>query len=812
MREEFRAWLAGGPRSPGTVDTQVSKVKKIEAHFGDLDALIANGEVEEVAQALATPEQAPEDLGAVAERRHLMQALHYYRQFAAAEDGLMDAEGLLELKRRFLAAYPDFESGGGFQGSSGYHRDEDDYKRGLIARAAELVAEHRDDEQALGRALLDLATRKTEYESNLVSWRMVKGLDERREAHPGLLEQAAARVALASEPDDAILAFVDETWDVAFADSANNPYADSRLLPTLIAALAHPADAIALRTDRFQALSKALLGKRLLGYNPLNADELAAALDLSQRLFAIMRDEWGWQPRDLWDVQGFVWVALGKDTGTGGTDDVTSNLNLSNEARPYWFVGASFGRTEDQVDRFLADGIWVVDNPTDRQREQTLRMKPGDRIAIKSTYVRRHDVPFANNGRRVSVMAIKATGRITANPGNGEGVEVAWDPPFEPREWYHYTYQPTIWEVFPTEEMARRLIRFAFFGENQDYAWFLANLRNWQDLDPEGADLVEPSTPITFDPVNLILYGPPGTGKTWRTMAEAVRLCGEYPDDDPLLIDLDRRNELREEYESLLGTGRIDFVTFHQNYGYEEFVEGLRPKALETGGFTLESTAGIFRRIVDAATQTPDGHVLIIDEINRANVSKVFGELITLLEPDKRIGMQNEIRLRLPYSPEKRFGVPANLHIVGTMNTADRSIALLDTALRRRFRFEEIAPDPALLDEKVGNVPLRKVLEVMNERIEYLHDREHRIGHAFFMGEGGGSRAAIDATMRDKVIPLLQEYFFDDWSRIAAVVGKGFIKKDELPVPPGIPAGEERFSWSVRPKFAEDAYDTLIGA
>ena len=802
MREqEFRAWLAVGPRSPGTVDTQVSKVRKIEAHFGDLDALIASGEVEKIAQALVKPEQAPEALGAVAERRHLKQALRYYRAFAAAESGAFDSGALQDLKQRFLGAYPDFESSGGFPGSSGYHRDEDDYKRALIARAAELVTEHRDDEQALGGALLDLATGKTEYESNLVSWRMIRGLEERREAHPGLLEQAAARIALASAPDDAILTFVEDTWDVAFANSADNPYADSRLLPTLIAALTHPIDAIALRTDRFQALSKALLGQRLFGYNPLSADELAIARDLSQRLFAIMRDEWGWQPRDLWDVQGFVWVALGK-----GADPV----DLGNG--PYWFVGASFGRTEDQVDRFLADGIWMVDNPTDRQREQTLRMKPSDRIAIKSTYIRRHDLPFANNGRRVSVMAIKATGFISANPGDGERVEVAWDPPFEPREWYHYTYQPTIWEVFPTEEMARRLIRFAFLGEKQDYAWFLANLRNWQDLDPEELDEVEPSTPITFDPVNLILYGPPGTGKTWRTVAEAVRLCGEYPDDDPLLTDPDRRNELRGEYESLLGTGRIDFVTFHQNYGYEDFVEGLRPKALQTGGFTLEPTAGIFRRIVDAATKTPDGHVLIIDEINRANVSKVFGELITLLEPDKRIGMPNEIRLRLPYSPEKRFGVPANLHIIGTMNTADRSIALLDTALRRRFRFEEIAPDPGLLRETVDRVPLRKVLEVMNERIEYLHDREHRIGHAFFMGEGGGSRAAIDATMRDKVIPLLQEYFFDDWSRIAAVVGKGFIKKDELPVPPGIPAGEERFSWSVRPKFAEDAYDTLIGA
>lgn len=209
----------------------------------------------------------------------------------------------------------------------------------------------------------------------------------------------------------------------------------------------------------------------------------------------------------------------------------------------------------------------------------------------------------------------------------------------------------------------------------------------------------------------------------------------------------------------------------------------------------------------------PDQFVLIIDEINRANISKVFGELITLIEPDKRVGMPNALTVTLPYSRKKDFGVPANLHIVGTMNTADRSIAQLDTALRRRFVFREIAPEPSLLPEKVDGVPLRGVLERMNDRIEYLIDREHRIGHAFFMGDGGTDRQAIDRTMRDKVIPLLQEYFFDDWGRIAAVLGEpkggGFLECRKLTDPLG--EGEDRKSWSVRPSFAPDAYDRLIG-
>jgi 5-methylcytosine-specific restriction protein B len=213
---------------------------------------------------------------------------------------------------------------------------------------------------------------------------------------------------------------------------------------------------------------------------------------------------------------------------------------------------------------------------------------------------------------------------------------------------------------------------------------------------------------------------------------------------------------------------------------------------------------------------SPDQFVLIIDEINRANISKVFGELITLLEPDKRLGMANALTVTLPYSKKKDFGVPANLHIVGTMNTADRSIALLDTALRRRFVFREMAPNPSLLPEDADGVPLRRALETINDRIEYLIDREHRVGHAFFMGEGGADRRAIDRTMRDKVIPLLQEYFFEDWSRVAAVLGErpekggAFLDCRKLSDPTGND-GDVRHSWSVRGEFAADAYDRLIG-
>ncbi len=271
---------------------------------------------------------------------------------------------------------------------------------------------------------------------------------------------------------------------------------------------------------------------------------------------------------------------------------------------------------------------------------------------------------------------------------------------------------------------------------------------------------------------NVIYYGPPGTGKTFDVRA---LLMSDYTD-----------AEYGERYE---------FVTFHQSYGYEEFVEGLRPvihkqgkklgadsesASASNGEVRYEIKAGAFLRLCDRARRNPSRqYAMVIDEINRGNISKIFGELITLVEVDKREGAKYPVAVTLPYSGEK-FSVPSNVDVIGTMNTADRSLALMDTALRRRFEFIPSMPKPAVLAGTVVSrngvdIDIEQMLMMLNKRIEALYDRDHTVGHAYFTHirdlKDTDRFDALKAVFRKKIIPLLEEYFFEDWQKIRLVLG-----------------------------------------
>jgi len=422
----------------------------------------------------------------------------------------------------------------------------------------------------------------------------------------------------------------------------------------------------------------------------------------------------------------------------------------------------------------------------------------------------------------------------------------------------------------------------------------------------EGNDTEEKENKKMEQPLNQILYGPPGTGKTYNTIDKALQIIDGSVSED--------REEAKERFEELKEAGQIEFVTFHQSYGYEEFVEGIKAD-VDSDDIRYSIEDGIFKRLSRVAEKnylnsrksthtvkdfdvvfkekilnkleidnlkvnTPQkyfyvtdvndrtiffekasgnrGHtlsirslkkmyeigrndflvgglsvyyqpllellldeaetivepeelknyILIIDEINRGNISKIFGELITLIEESKRLGNVEAMEVTLPYSGEK-FGVPNNLYIIGTMNTADRSIALMDTALRRRFEFEEMMPNPELLTEVEG-IDLKVLLSKINQRIEYLYDRDHTIGHAYFMDVR--DKPSLDSAMRNKVIPLLQEYFYDDWEKIRLVLNDGFVSKieqkpndifdsidDEL-------VDEEKYGYGIEAEFPIDAY------
>jgi len=311
--------------------------------------------------------------------------------------------------------------------------------------------------------------------------------------------------------------------------------------------------------------------------------------------------------------------------------------------------------------------------------------------------------------------------------------------------------------------------------------------------DAEGVP--EPDDPLLGELVALlrrrkqiILHGPPGTGKTWyarqlaRTVVAADNFNSFYEElDDRAKTQIEPLPDARYPGKSGAGPkGRtsadgcfIRHVTFHPAYGYEDFVEGYRPVLTESGAPHFALRDGLFKRLCRQAAAQPDKtFVLLIDEINRGNIPRIFGELITLMEPDKRQSPENPTPYTaiLPASGEV-FAVPDNLLIIGTMNTADRSIALVDIALRRRFGFWELLPAPELLEDRVlGGLNVGRWLRRLNERIAREVGINYRVGHAYLINVRDVETFAD--IVRDSIFPLLQEYCYDEYAKLEAILGR----------------------------------------
>ena len=413
-------------------------------------------------------------------------------------------------------------------------------------------------------------------------------------------------------------------------------------------------------------------------------------------------------PEDTWDL--YVRVRDANRPGATPDEEDLPAPQLADDTgddEAYWFVGAVW--ESDQVARFLAEGIWENGYTEDQFSDLVRRMKPGDQIAIKSSFTQKRGLPFDVRGKPVSVMRIKATGTILENLNDGRKVKVAWDRPFAPRDWYFYTYRTTIVEADLESDMGRRVCAFTFADEPQDYGWFLERpywaekygvkpLMDVSGPSVEQTDIVEEESleveeePIyTVDTIvaegcflttgelhdiltrwrskkNLILQGPPGTGKTWLAKRLGFALVGSNDRD--------------------IIQSRLRVVQFHPSLAYEDFVRGWRPE----GDGRLALVDGILMQAIEAAGSEPDRpFVLVIEEINRGNPAQIFGEMLTLLDDTKRYRSE-AIELTYRRVPGERVHVPKNLYVIGTMNVADRSLAMVDLALRRRFAFVDLEP------------------------------------------------------------------------------------------------------------------------
>ena len=443
-----------------------------------------------------------------------------------------------------------------------------------------------------------------------------------------------------------------------------------------------------------------------------------------------------------------------------------------NKVNKCWLVGASWDRV-NKTDEFIENEIWQ-NGYDDKYLDEVKHVKVGDKIVIKTTYTMKNNLPFEYNNKTASVMDIVAIGTVTKNLKDGKNLEVNWNNKLdEPKKWYFGSWRDTIQEIKREKSWKEAdLLDFIFEGKEQDYNKFLNDKTDEASelsdkIEQEVMELdknnINPYTKQNFlnevfmketdydklvallkHKKNIILQGAPGVGKTFTAKRLAYSLMGTEDD------------------------SRIEMVQFHQNYSYEDFVMGYRPT--ETG---FELRNGVFYDFCEKArSDIENDYYFIIDEINRGNLSAVFGELLMLVEGDYR-----DKPVRLVYKKDKWFSVPHNVYIIGMMNTADRSIAMIDYALRRRFSFFTMKPGFdsegfVNLQNKVNHLAFNTVIneiKILNNEIaeDDSLGEGFCIGHSYFVyDEKNPPVCGIEMWLKNvieyDICPMLDEYWFDD--------------------------------------------------
>lgn len=833
--EQYRTWLSGRGVSPASVRTRVYALGRVEqglADLGvphaDLDAAYEAGALEQVRDAVRGLIEDAEAGGqkyrllmpqSTNPTKRLANTLAWVGQYGRFREDLAnpparsDWPDLEALRAVFLRRVHDFTTFAQTEGL--YFTHERAYKDGLIRAVGDIIQSAASDEEAGTQIQRVLRPNGGPF----LRWQTVDAVIKK---HPGLAPEffsIIGRLARSGAPaPEAITQAVDALQELR--DKGVTALTQGEILNTSITvtAFARPAEAAPYKQTLAQDLARRL-GRPFEPGAGLG-ERVQAWLALLTRIFEVMRDVWKWQPRDLFDVQGFAWVALRDDWMHG--DAVEDEDVETMSAQPTNLIlhgppgtGKTYATAAEAVR--LCDGAAPDDRVALMERYNAL-VEAGQ-IRFTTFHQSYSYEDFVEGLRPVAAGEDAASGfrleprkgifreicavaeQARKGGGAAEGFDLAG----------RQVFKMSLGRAGAEEEVFEAAIRegYAVLGYGGDVDW---------------SDPLYESRQAVHERWNQIV---PGTHGNDGNIAQLWAFRSLMREGD-LIVASDGNTRFRAigvvtgpyRFEPT-GVGTyshrraVDWVLvpdeplpaaeiYDRNFTMAAFYQ-LRDASLKREALARLLQSG------DGGSGVPDQFVLIIDEINRANISKVFGELITLLEPDKRLGRPEGLTLTLPYSGD-RFGVPENLHVIGTMNTADRSIALLDTALRRRFEFRELMPEPEVLQDAAdrSGVNLVKLLTALNDRIEYLFDRDHTIGHAYFIA--CQTREDVDAVMRHRVIPLLAEYFYEDWEKVARVLGDAdgqgrCLERRTLKAPDG--SGEERHRWVVKPVFGADAYDGI---